>query len=347
MKKPLSQLLADFPQARLRSGVTPVRLLKNLTRHLGGPEIYIKRDDFTEILFGGNKIRQLEFYLGEANRQGADCVLITGAVQSNFVRAAASSAAILGMDCHIQLEERVPGVDNVHRTSGNVLLDRLLGATLYSYPKGEDEAGADKRLHEIADALKEQGRKPYIIPLAPGHPPLGALGYVAAAEELLGQDCGRFDEIVVASGSGATHGGLLTGLRLSGDKTPVLGVCVRRDEQQQSPRILSRAKEICHLLDVPCPVNDQDISITDQTLAPGYGQMNDACFDAIQLCARLEGIFLDPVYTAKVMAALTHRVTSGVYKNTERILFIHTGGQAALFGYQPELGRRLDREDPA
>jgi len=344
----IPDLLAPFPQAQLSSGATPVRLLKNLSNHLGGPDIYIKRDDFTEILFGGNKIRQLEFYLGEAQKQGADTVLITGAVQSNFVRSAASSAAILGMDCHIQLEERVPGITDTHRISGNVLLDQLLGATIHSYPTGEDEAGADRRLHEIAGDLKQQGKSPYIIPLSPGHKPLGALGYVKAADELCDQmtagNTDPFDEIVVASGSGATHGGLLTGLRLAGNQTKVLGVCVRRKVSDQSPRIKARAQEISDLLGTANPVNDGDINIIDNTLSPGYGQLNDQAFNAIQLCAKFEGIFLDPVYTSKVMAALISRVTSGVYKKTDRVLFIHTGGQAALFGYQPELQQRLSAD---
>jgi len=354
MRASIPDLLAPFPQAHLSSGAnsssgaTPVRLLKNLSKQLDGPDIYIKRDDFTEILFGGNKIRQLEFYLGEAQKQGADTVLITGAVQSNFVRSAASSAAILGMDCHIQLEERVPDVTDTHRISGNVLLDQLLGATMHSYPTGEDEAGADRRLHQIADDLKQHGKNPYIIPLSPGHKPLGALGYVKAADELCNQIAAQnmrpFDEIVVASGSGATHGGLITGLRLRGDQTKVLGVCVRRKASEQTPRILARAQEVCDLLGTTNPVQNSDIHIVDNTLSPGYGQLNDQAFNAIKLSAKYEGIFLDPVYTSKVMAALISRVTSGVYKKTDRILFIHTGGQAALFAYQPELQQRLDAD---
>ncbi len=188
--------------------------MPNLGARLGHGELYVKRDDCTGLAFGGNKVRQLEFYLGEARSNGADTVLITGAVQSNFVRLAAAAARKLGMDCHVQLEERVPKTNPEYRNSGNVLLDRILGVVIHSYPEGGDEQGADNRLGEIALELRGRGRRPYIIPLAPGHAPLGALGYVVAAREILIQMEGEdlsFDEIVVASGSGNTHAGLLFG----------------------------------------------------------------------------------------------------------------------------------------
>jgi D-cysteine desulfhydrase/L-cysteate sulfo-lyase len=148
--------------------------MPNLEARIGGVRLYVKRDDCTGLALGGNKVRQLEFYMGEAQADGADTVLITGAVQSNFVRLTAAAARKLGMDCHVQLEERVPNTDPAYRNSGNVLLDRILGATIHSYSEGEDEAGADRRLGEIAAELESRGRRPYIIHLAPGHKPLGA-----------------------------------------------------------------------------------------------------------------------------------------------------------------------------
>ena len=158
--------LGEFPRLRLCRLPTPLEAMPNLGEALGGAGVYVKRDDCTDLAFGGNKVRQLEFYLGEARLQDADTILITGAVQSNFVRLAAAAARKSGMDCHIQLEERVPRDDPLYRNSGNVLLDRILGATLYSYPEGEDEEGADRRVGEIAEELKGQGRRPYIIPSA-------------------------------------------------------------------------------------------------------------------------------------------------------------------------------------
>ena len=163
--------LDSFPRTKLARTPTPLEEMPALTKELAGPSLYVKRDDMTGLAFGGNKARQLEFYFGAAQAEGADVALITGAVQSNFVRSAAAAAAKLGMDCHVQLEERVPDPDSTHRNSGNVLLNKLLGATIYSYDEGEDEAGADRRINEIAAELKTQGRTPYIIPLLPGHPP--------------------------------------------------------------------------------------------------------------------------------------------------------------------------------
>ena len=166
---------------------TPIETLSNLGTDLG-ISLSVKRDDLTGAAFGGNKVRQLEFYFGAALEEGADTVLITGAVQSNFTRTTAAIARRLDMDCHIQLEDRVPGISDLYRDNGNVLLDRLLGATIHPFPEGEDEAAADASLHTIAEDLTAEGRHTYIIPLGVEHPPLGALGYVLAAAELV-VDC--------------------------------------------------------------------------------------------------------------------------------------------------------------
>ena len=169
-------VLTQIPRTNLVNGITPIEPMPNLSRTCGGGALFVKRDDAMGFAFGGNKVRQLEFYLGEALNQGADTILITGAVQSNFVRLAAAASNKLGLNCHVQLEERVKKNDEHYRSSGNVFLDKLLGATLHHFPEGEDEAGADRQLEVIAEALKGQGKTPYIIHLAPGHPALGALG---------------------------------------------------------------------------------------------------------------------------------------------------------------------------
>ncbi len=332
------EALDRMPRARLGHAPTPLEHAPRLAERLGLKALLIKRDDCTGLAFGGNKVRQLEFYLGEAVRQDADTVLITGAVQSNFVRLAAAGARSLGMDCHIQLERRVPNQTADYYNSGNVLLDKLLGATLHSYPDGEDEEGADRHLGEIAERLRDEGKRPYIIPLAPGHKPLGALGYVVAANEVLGQldtMSEQPDEVFIASGSGHTHGGFLFGLRGLGSSIPVKGVCVRRSADQQTPRIRKRVREIADVLGIACPVADDDVDITDETLAPGYGMINDAVREAIALAAESEGLLLDPVYTAKVMAAVVARARNGGAGKS--ILFVHTGGTPALFGYTDKL----------
>jgi D-cysteine desulfhydrase family pyridoxal phosphate-dependent enzyme len=327
--------LDDLPRVRLLSFATPLEEMANLGAAVGGPALYVKRDDLTGLAFGGNKVRQLEFYLGEAVEQGADTILVTGAVQSNFVRLAAAAARKYGMECHIQLEERVPKNDPLYKSSGNVLLDRILGATIHSYPHGEDEEGADARLREIAGDVERRGGRPYIIPLAPGHAPLGALGYVDAARELLVQseELGlQFDEIVLASGSGHTHAGLLFGLRALGSEIPVTGVCVRRLADQQIPRLVTRCREIADLLDMDNVVSDQDICVDDGHLAPGYGHMSEAVRNALRLAATSEGLITDPVYTAKAMAGLLDRARAS--DGDGKLLFIHTGGTPALFAYE-------------
>ena len=304
-----------------------------------GARLFVKRDDCTGLAFGGNKVRQLEFYFGEAVAEGADTVLITGAVQSNFVRLAAAAAGQLGMTCHIQLEERVPKTDPNYRNSGNVLLDRLFGATLHRYPEGEDEAGADRQLGEIAAGLKAEGRKPFIIPLGPGHPPHGALGYVVAARELMAQQEAQgwaSDEIVVASGSGNTHAGLLFGLKALGSQAKVVGACVRRAADVQRPRILKRCQEIAELLGVAPVVEENDLHFSDTHLAPGYGQLNPPTLEAMKKAARREGLVLDPVYTAKVMACTLQQAEAASAERS--ILFWHTGGTPALFAYSALLG---------
>ena len=330
--------LDSFPRAALGHLPTPLEALPNLSADLGR-QLFVKRDDCSGLALGGNKVRQLEFYLGEALARRADTVLITGAVQSNFVRLAAAAACKLGLACEVQLEERVPGKGETYRRSGNVLLDRMFGARIHHYPEGEDEAGADRRINEIAEALRAEGRRPYVIPLAPGHPPLGALGYVAAARELLAQ-CEAaglgFDELIVASGSGHTHAGLLFGLRALGCALPVTGICVRRPAEVQRPRIESRCREIAELIGAPNPVARADVVLDDQDLAPGYGRLNPALREAVALAARREGLLLDPVYTGRSFASLLRRAAA--LTEGAKLLFLHTGGTPAIFAYQEDLG---------
>lgn len=329
--------LAGFPRVHLAHTPTPVEALANLGADLG-ISLHVKRDDCTGIGFGGNKVRQLEFYFGAALAEGADTVLITGAVQSNYVRTAAAMARRLRLDCHIQLEERVADVSDLYRSNGNVLLDQLLGAQLYSYPEGEDEAGADQTVANIADDLRGRGRSPYIIPLGPDHAPLGALGYVVAAAELAEQCASSegFDEVIVGSGSALTQAGLLVGFGALGLTLPVRGVSVRRHRQAQIERVRQRVDQLIALLGLSLNVPDSDIDVFDGTLAPGYGLMNDATIDAIHRTAQSEGLFLDPVYTGKVMAGLIQLAANGTLAG-KRVLFWHTGGQPALFGYADQL----------
>lgn len=327
--------LHRFPRAQLMSGPTPLERLHNLSAELE-IELWLKRDDLTGLSFGGNKTRQLEFYLGDAQQKGADTILITGAVQSNFVRSAAAAAAKMGMQSVLQLEERVQGMGAEYYSSGNVFLAEILGAEHMSYPEGEDESGADAALHARADELKAQGCKPYVIHLGLHHPPLGALGYVVAGQELY-QQMPDFDAVVVPSGSGATHGGLLTGLALEESIASVFGICVRRDHEKQKARMKTVLQNLADLLDIDAAFLQDRIDVWDDALPPGYGKVNTKTRAALEKMARTEGVFLDPVYSAKTFAGLLHLVERGKIKPGEKVVLLHTGGLPALFGYQSEL----------
>lgn len=334
--------LADLPREVFVRSETALEAMPNLGRQCAGTRLFVKRDDCTGLAFGGNKARQLEFYFGEATASRADTILITGAVQSNFVRMAAAAARKLGMECHIQHEARVATDDPIYHASGNVLLDKILGATLHTYPHGEDEVGADRQVAAIAGRLREAGRKPYIIPLSAEHPPLGALGYVLAAGELLDQIEEQqlaIDRIFVASGSGATHAGLLFGLRALGSDIAVTGVCVRRDATRQMARIRNTCERIATLLGVNSRVVGEDIHIVDDFLAPGYGVPNKATLKAIIRGARTEALMLDPVYTGKAFAAfLDYAETADAETG---LVFVHTGGSPAMFAYQRSIDEAL------
>ena len=268
--------IARFPRARLGHAPTPIDAAPNLGAALG-IDLRIKRDDCTGLAFGGSKVRQLEFHFGEARASGADTVLVTGAVQSNLVRIAAAGARRLGMAVHIQLEDRVAEGGETYRTSGNLPLDRVLGATLHAFPEGEDEAAADAAMDRRAERLAAGGRKPYVVHSAPGHAPLGGLGYVVAAEEVVEQTRAldiRFDAVVCASGSALTHAGLLVGLRALGERAPVLGICVRRDAASQAARV---AGALAATIDRPDAFDAGNVEVSDTVHPPATGGSTIRC----------------------------------------------------------------------
>ena len=329
--------LGRFPRIHATHAPTALEPMARLGASLG-LDLTVKRDDCTGVAMGGNKVRQLEFYIGAAEAKGADTILITGAVQSNFVRTAAAMARRAGMDCHVQLEERVPDIDATHRQNGNVLLDHLFGATVYSFPEGENEDAADASLAKIAEDLRVRGCNPYIIGLAARTPPLGALGYVVGALELAAQHGGSppYDEIVVASGSAQTHCGILFGLRALGIEIPVRGICVRRPADIQEARVARRLTDMAAMTGLAVTIPDSDVRCFHDEREQRYGQMSGATHRAILRAARDEGLLLDPVYTGKVLAGLITLHERG-HLAGERVLFWHTGGQPALFAYADAL----------
>ena len=336
-------LTNKFPRVELSHTPTPLDHMKNLTQFFGGANLWIKRDDCTGLAMGGNKARQLEFYVGDAVSKGADTLLTTGAVQSNHVRMTIAAARKLGLDVEVQLEKRVGGRQQEYYDSGNPFLMKLMGSKIHSYPVGEDEEGADNALHERAQVLKQAGKSPYVIPLSGNHTPYGSLGYVKCAEELLLQAKQRslkIDGVVLASGSATTHAGMLAGLRALGEKIPVYGFCVRRDQVQQAQRVKDKTAKVLDMIECPDVVTDDDIWVDDRMLRPGYGQLNDDLLEAMKITAHEEGILLDPTYTGKSMAGLFYLAKHEIIKKGQNIVYLHTGGTPALFGY-PEI---LDSE---
>ena len=333
-----------FPRRRLISGVPPLERLGNISSRPGSADIYVKRDDMTGLGLGGNKVRKLEFYTGHALSLGCDTLIITGAVQSNYVRITAAAARAAGLDCHIQLEDRVAGMDDGYRTGGNVLLDRMFGATLHYLPAEASEADADVQLDAIADSLRAEGRNPYVIHLGASFEPRGALGYILAAREILGQIAdlnAKVGHVVLASGSGQTHSGLLTGLRLWGSNLPVTGVCVRRDAVQQNARITQVCGNLGKLIRRPDLVGPDDIVVTDEYLGPGYGKNSPETWDALLTAARMEGLLLDPVYTSKSFAGALAMAADPAARGDGAVLYLHTGGLPALFAYEAAIGQAM------
>jgi L-cysteate sulfo-lyase len=325
-------LLARFPRVFLAHLPTPLERLDRLSRELGGPEIWIKRDDCTGLSTGGNKTRKLEFLMAEAQAQGADTVMTQGATQSNHARQTAAFAAKLGMACHILLEDRTGSNDPNYNSNGNVLLDHLHGATTEKYAGGEDMNAA---LEAAADRARAEGRTVYTIP-GGGSNPTGALGYVNCAFELVGQANDRglvIDRIVHATGSAGTQAGLVTGLKAINAQIPLLGYGVRAPKDKQEENVFALARATADKLGCAGIVSREDVVADTTYVGPGYGIPRADTIEAIRMFAELEGILLDPVYSGKGAAGLIDYCRKGIFKKGERIVFLHTGGAAGLFGY--------------
>ena len=324
--------LSRFPRIRLAHLPTPLEPMPRLSALLGGPEIWIKRDDCTGLSTGGNKTRKLEFLMAEAVAMGADIVLTQGATQSNHARQTAAAAAKLGMDCHILLEDRTGYNEPNYRLNGNVLLDVLHGATIEHRGPGLD---MNAEMMAVAEDLRAKGRNPYAI-VGGGSNPTGALGYVNCALELLGQmaDGGlTFDHMVTATGSAGTHAGLIVGLKALNAQLPLLGIGVRAPKETQEANVFRLAQAVEEKLGIQGAVAPGDVVANCDYIGKGYGIPAESTLEAIDLFARQEAILLDPVYSGKGAAGLTDLVRRGHFSKGQRILFLHTGGAIGLTGY--------------
>jgi D-cysteine desulfhydrase len=307
--------------------------LERLSTLLGGPDIYIKRDDLLGLTSGGNKTRKLEFLVAEALAQGADTLITCGAVQSNHARLTLAAANVEGMKCRLVLEERVPG-SYKEEASGNNFLYHLLGVERVQVaPGGSDLLHA---MQAVADELKSMGRKGYVIPTG-GSNPVGATGYVACAEEILAQAFAlgiRIDRVVCASGSAGTHAGLVAGFFGSNSGIPVVGINVSRKKQPQEELVHGLAARVAAHVGIPAALPRDAVVCFDDYVGPGYSLPTASMVEAVQMLARTEAILLDPVYTGKAMAGLIDLVRKGYFKKGEHVLFVHTGGSPALYAYE-------------
>lgn len=326
--------LARFPRVRLAHLPTPLEPAPGLSQVLG-IDLWIKRDDCTGLAGGGNKTRKLEFLLGDAFEQDADTLVTQGAVQSNHVRQTAAAAATMGLKCEVILEERTGSKAIDYTRNGNVLMDRLFGAVIRSVPGGSDMPA---ELEKTADEIRARGGKPYVIP-GGGSNPIGALGYVDCAREIVVQAYEldlAIDRIVTATGSAGTHAGLVAGLAVLGADIPVLGIGVRAPKDRQEANVLKLAKETAALLGHADRVRDEMVVADCDYVGEGYGLIDQGVADALMLAARTDGLVLDPVYSAKAMKGLIALAKAGRFEG-ERVVFLHTGGAQGLFGYQGEL----------
>ena len=326
--------LARFARIRLAHLPTSLEPLPRLSEALG-VDLWIKRDDCTGLAGGGNKTRKLEFLLGAAFEQDADTLVTQGAVQSNHVRQTAAAAAAHGLACEIILEERTGSKASDYVGNGNVLLDRLFGASIRTVSGGTDMVA---ELETTADAVRARGGKPYVIP-GGGSNPVGALGYVDCAREIVVQ-ADEMDlevhRIVTATGSAGTHAGLVAGLAVMGADIPVLGIGVRAPKEKQEANVFKLAEETAALLGQPGRVTRERVVADCDYVGEGYGLIDQGVIDALTLAARLDGIVLDPVYSGKAMKGLIALARAGQFRG-ETVVFLHTGGAQGLFGYQSEI----------
>lgn len=326
--------LARFPRRGYVQRPTPVEFLPAFSRVLGDDiKIWIKRDDLLPGAGGGNKTRKLDFSIADALSKGADAIITCGAVQSNHCRLTLAWAVREGLDCYLVLEERVPHSYKPD-ASGNNFLYQLLGVSGVTVVPGGSPMMDE--MEKVAEKLRDQGKKPYIIPGGASNP-VGALGYVACAQELMQQmfwEKLNFDHIVVPSGSAGTHAGFLLGVLGCNMNIPVAGIGVNRKKSVQEEAVYDLMKKTAEYIGINQELPRDSVRVFDDYVGPGYSLPTDAMAEAVTLLARTESILLDPVYTGKAMSGLIDLARNGWFKKGEKVLFLHTGGSPALFAYE-------------
>jgi D-cysteine desulfhydrase family pyridoxal phosphate-dependent enzyme len=313
--------MINIPRLNFAHLPTPIEALPHLSDVLGGPRLLIKRDDQTGLAFGGNKTRKLEFLIAEARAQGAKTLISGGALQSNHCRQTAAAAARFGFKCILVLTG-----DEPEQPSANLFLDKLFGAEIVHVA---DRGNRDRILQETFDRATKRGMAPYLVPYG-GSSPTGALGYAFAMKELMEQNVPA-DWIVFATSSGGTHAGLVLGQRMFGYKGKVLGISVDESEEWLKENVSRLASLASEKLRDPIGFTPDEVMANANYCSSGYGVLTALEREAIRLFATCEGLLLDPVYTGRAAAGMIDLIRKGFFKKDETVLFLHTGGQPALF----------------
>ncbi len=322
----------DIKRSQILHGVTPLEFAPRLSKELGC-HLYIKRDDCTGLAGGGNKARKLEYLVGDALAQGVDTLVTVGGFQSNHARQTAAAAAKFGFDCELVLEDVAGTPKADYYNNGNMLLDHLLGAEIHSVPQGQQ---CEDFVTQLMSELTAGGRKPYLIPMG-GSNVIGSYGYVRCANELVQQIAEqeiKIDQIVLATGSAGTQAGLLAGLIAADVDIPVLGITVSRSTEEQQDLVTQLLRQTLTSLDLDPNLADGKVFADGSFFGDGYGIPTKAMVTAVERCARLEGLLIDPVYTGKAMAGLMDLCARGEIKAGSNVLFLHTGGSQGLFAYR-------------
>ena len=320
----------NFSRYKLGHFPTPIEYLKNITEHLNGPRIYIKRDDCTGLATGGNKTRKLEFLMPDAIKNNASLIVTVGAVQSNHARQTAAACAILNLKCLIILEQRLENAPKTYMNSGNVFLNKIFGAEIMICPKEKD---VKDFAEEIMKNRKKNGEIPYYIPVG-GTNEIGELGYIECMREIiLEQSKYNFSNIILATGSGGTHSGSIVGKTLYKSNINIIGISVKDKKKDQEEKVYNLAIDGCNYINCS-PPKREDVVVFDDYVGKGYGIPTEGMKMAVKLMATKEAILLDPVYSGKCFDGLIDLVNKNYFKDTDKLLFIHTGGSVSLSAYE-------------
>jgi D-cysteine desulfhydrase family pyridoxal phosphate-dependent enzyme len=347
----LADKVRAFPRRSLIQRPTPFQPLESLSAKLGGPSLVMKREDLTGLAFGGNKSRKLEYIIADVLRQEADVLITWASLQSNWCLQSAAAARKFGIKPMLLLFKTS---DMPAEYDGNLLLDFLLDSEIHIHEAEQGKVVKLEYAEELLEELRRQevgkGHKPYVAPLGGSliggsmQTPLGAIGYVDAFLEMVEQADAlslSFDAILLASGSGSTQAGLLVGAKALAPRVRIIGVSVSEKSDSYTDLVLRIARDTRQALKLDVSISREDVIVLDDYIQDGYGIVNADVSRALRLVGETEGIFLDPVYTGKAMVGLIDLIKKGCFQEDSSVIFMHTGGTAALFPNKSHLVRLL------